>query len=82
MFDIFVIFTSLDFRESAEFNKNKDWYDLNWFTKHFADIFRVQKWQTTYIATFVQGAAIVKSLQGFIGWGLDKTWSVHCKLTH
>ena len=25
MFDIFVIFTSLDFRESAEFNKNKGW---------------------------------------------------------
>ena len=24
MFDIFVIFTHLDFRESAEFNKNKD----------------------------------------------------------
>ena len=25
MFDIFMIFTSFDFRESAEFNKNKGW---------------------------------------------------------
>ena len=29
MFDIFVIFTHHDFRESAEFNKNKDQKDIN-----------------------------------------------------
>ena len=69
-FDNFATLPILDFRESAEFNKNKDWYDINWFTKHFADIFRVQKWSTFYIETFVQGATIAQSLQGFIGLGL------------
>ena len=68
-FDNFATLLILDFRESAEFNKNKDWYDINWFTKHFADIFRVQKWSTFYIETFVQGATIAQSLQGFIGLG-------------
>ena len=66
MFDNFAIFPIPDFWESAEFNKNKDWQDINWFTKHFADIFRVQKWPTFYIETIVQGAAIAQSLQGFI----------------
>ena len=66
MFDNFAIFPIPDFWESAEFNKNKDWQDINWFTKHFADIFWVQKWPTFYIETIVQGAAIAQSLQGFI----------------
>ena len=70
IFDIFVTFPPLDFRESAEFNKNKDQKDINWFTKHFAHIFWVQKLWTSYIATFVQGAAIAQSLQGFIGLAL------------
>ena len=70
MFDIFVTFPPLDFKENAEFNKNKHQKDINWFTKPFADIFRVQKWWASYIATFVQGAAVAQSLQGFIGLAL------------
>ena len=70
MFDIFLTFPPLDFKESAEFNKNKDQKDIKWFTKPFADIFRVQKWRTSYIGTFIQGAAIAQSLQGFIWWAL------------
>ena len=61
-----MIFLPLDFRESAEFNKNQDQKDINWFTKHFANIFRFQKLWTSYIATFVQGATIAQRLQGFI----------------
>ena len=84
MFDNFAIFPILDFWESAKFNKNKDWQGINWFTKHFADIFRVQKWPTFYIETIVQGAAMAQSLQGFIrsalfpiprGW--DFFWYVY-----
>ena len=76
-FDNFATLPILDFRESAEFNKNKDWYDINWFTKHFADIFRVQKWSTFYIETFVQGATIAQSLQGFIGSGLQNFYKIY-----
>ena len=68
---IFITFLPLDFKESAEFNKNKDQKDINWFTKPFAGIFRVQKRWTSFIETFVQGAAIAQSLQGFIWWGLE-----------
>ena len=39
-------------------------------SKHFADIFRVEKWVNNLCATFVQGAAIAQCLQGFMRWGL------------
>ena len=61
------LFPPLDFKENAEFNINKYHKDINSSTKPFADIFRVQKWRTFHIETFLQGGAIAKSLQGFIG---------------
>ena len=70
MFDIYAIFPPLDFKESAEFNKNKDWKDISGFTQPFADIFRVQKRPTLY-CDFRTGCAITQqSLQGFIALGL------------
>ena len=72
MFDNFLIFPPLGFKEREEKKPLNSKTVKKRFSKHFADIFRVQKWMNSLYCDFLTGCGNSANFARFYWMGFKK----------